>query len=125
MLPAFKMTADTRSPASFIVQTWSPTCKFSTWTAPRGVSIRVPATHQVIHVRLSDGRELWVSPGHPTADGRRLVDLKIGDVLDSARVTLVERVRYLGITTFDILPSGSTGFYWANGILLGSTLKEP
>ena len=88
-------------------------------------SMQVPATHQVIHVRLSDGRELWVSPGHPTADGRRLVDLKIGDVLDGARVTLVERVRYQGIATFDILPSGSTGFYWANEILLGSTLKEP
>ncbi len=25
--------------------------------------------------------------------------------------------------TYDILPSGSTGAYWANGILLGSTLR--
>lgn len=88
-------------------------------------SMRVPATHQVIHVTLSDGRELWVSPGHPTSDGRRVADLEVGNVLDGARVTSVERVRYQGTATYDILPSGSTGFYWANGILLGSTLKVP
>jgi len=86
-------------------------------------SVRVPATHQVIHFILSDGRELWASPGHPTADGRRLVDLKVGDVLDGARVTSVERVTYHGGSTYDLLPSGGTGFYWANGILMGSTLK--
>ena len=88
-------------------------------------SVRVPVTHQVVHVILSDGRELWASPGHPTADGRRLADLKSGDILDGARVILIERVRYQGTATFDILPSGGTGFYWADGILLGSTLKEP
>lgn len=88
-------------------------------------NVRVPATHQVIHVVLSDGRELWASPGHPTADGQRLADLKVGDVLDGAHVTLVEQQRYQGTATFDILPSGGTGLYWANGILLGSTLKMP
>ena len=88
-------------------------------------SVKVPETHQIIHFILSDGRELWASPGHPTADGRRLADLKVGDVLDSARVTLVERVLYQGNATYDLLPSGSTGFYWANRILMGSTLKVP
>ena len=87
--------------------------------------VRVPVTHQVIHFVLSDGRELWASAGHPTADGRRVADLEAGDILDGASVTLVEYLRYQGTVTFDILPSGSTGFYWANGILLGSTLKEP
>jgi hypothetical protein len=91
----------------------------------RAGSVRVPATHQVIHVILSDGRELWASPSHPTGDGRSLADLKVGDVLDGARVTMVDRLRYQGTATFDILPSGGTGFYWANGVLLGSTLKEP
>jgi hypothetical protein len=79
----------------------------------------------VIHIRLSDGRELWASPGHPTADGRRLVDLKSGDVYDGAQVILFERVHYQGTSTYDLLPSGETGFYWANGILMGSTLKAP
>lgn len=86
-------------------------------------SVRVPSTHQVIHVKLSDGRELWVSPGHPTVDGRRLADLKLGDVYDGAHIILFERVPYQGSSTYDLLPSGGTGFYWANGILMGSTLK--
>jgi len=31
--------------------------------------------------------------------------------------------RYAGEKTYDLLPAGDTGVYWANGILLGSTLK--
>ena len=88
-------------------------------------SVEVPATHQVIHILLSDGRELWASPGHPASDGRRLVDLNVGEVLDGASVTVIETMRYQGTATFDILPSGGTGFYWANGILLRSTLNVP
>jgi len=29
----------------------------------------VPSNHQVVHLVLDDGRELWVSPGHPTRMG--------------------------------------------------------
>jgi hypothetical protein len=82
----------------------------------------VPASHRMVHVILSDGRELWVSPGHPTADGRIFGDLKAGDVLDGARVMQVELVLYGQPATYDLLPSGGTGFYWANEILIGSTL---
>jgi hypothetical protein len=74
---------------------------------------------------LSDGRELHASPGHPTADGRALGDLQAGDLLDGAYVVLMERLPYDGIATFDLLPSGDTGLYWANGILMGSTLADP
>jgi hypothetical protein len=86
-------------------------------------SVRVPSTHQMIHVVLNDGRELWASPGHPTADNRILGDLKTGDFLDGAHVVLIERLPYEGVATYDLLPSGDTGFYWANKILLASTLK--
>ena len=84
----------------------------------------VPASHRMVHVILGDGRELWASPGHPTADGRTLGDLKVGDILDGADVTLIERIPYKGIATYDLLPAGSTGFYWANEILIGSTLVD-
>jgi hypothetical protein len=86
-------------------------------------SVPVPASHQMIHVTLNDGRELWASPGHPTSDGRVLGNLKAGDILDGAQIIKLEGVPYGGTATFDILPSGATGFYWANGILMGSTLK--
>jgi hypothetical protein len=89
----------------------------------RAGSVRVPTSHQVIHIRLSDGREVWASAGHPTADGRTFADLKNGDALDGAQVVLLEQVDYTGTSTFDVLPSGSTGLYWANGILIGSTMN--
>ena len=86
--------------------------------------VAVPASHRMVHIILSDGRELWASPGHPTANGQMLGDLKAGDVLDGARVTHLEHLPYDGIATYDLLPSGSTGFYWANGVLIGSTLAN-
>src|SRR5262249_59637138 len=67
-------------------------------------------------------REVFASPGHPTADGRTLAQLQPGDALDGARVLSAKRIRYADEYTYDILPSGGTGAYWANGILLGSTL---
>lgn len=88
-------------------------------------SVNVPAIYQVIRVILSDGRELYASPGHPTADGQVLRDLNVGDVLDGAYVIQMERLPYDGIATYDLLPSGSTGLYWANDILMGSTLVKP
>lgn len=90
----------------------------------RLVSTPVPSTHQVIHILLSDGRELWVSPGHPTAAGQQVSDLKLNDLLDGAHLIAIERLAYVGTATYDILPDGDTGFYWANGILMGSTLEK-
>jgi hypothetical protein len=93
-------------------------------TILRTSRVPVPVTHQVVHVTLSDGRELWASPGHPTTDGKPLGDLAVNDRLDGGRVINVERLHYTETATYDLLPSGDTGFYWANGILIGSTLAE-
>src|SRR5688572_24998829 len=56
-------------------------------TVSETARVDVPASHQIVRVVLSDGRELWASPGHPTADGRTLGELKIGDFLDGAHIT--------------------------------------
>ncbi len=82
----------------------------------------VPLTHEVVHLVLSDGREVFVSPGHPSAEGRFVGDLRTGEAFDGARVVGTARVPYKGGATFDLLPAGPTGTYWANGVLLGSTL---
>jgi hypothetical protein len=84
----------------------------------------VLSTHEMVHIILNDGRERWASPGHPTIDGRKLGDLKAGDSLGGARITFIERVPYDQSATYDLLPSGGTGFYRANGILLASTLAH-
>ena len=85
-------------------------------------SMEAPIGHRMVHLVLADGRELLVSPGHRTADGRQAGDLRAGDQLDGSLITTLELVPYAGGRTYDLLPAGATGFYWANGILMSSTL---
>jgi hypothetical protein len=82
----------------------------------------VPLQHEMMHVVLDDGRQLYVAGGHPLADGRAVGSLSKGDVVDGAHVIEAKLVRQQDDATYDILPSGETGTYWANSILLGSTL---
>ncbi len=85
-------------------------------------STPVPPEHRMVHLVLADGRELLASPGHRTADGRPLGTLAAGSALDGSTITTWELVPYAGGTTYDLLPAGATGRYWANGIELSSTL---
>lgn len=82
----------------------------------------VPSTHKVVHLILSDGRKVWVSPGHPAAEGKTVRELTTGAIYDSARIRSAELVPYWDAATYDILPDTAGGLYWANGILLKSTL---
>jgi len=82
----------------------------------------VPLQHEMMHVLLDDGRQLYVAGGHPLADGRAVGSLAKGDLVDGAQIIEAKLVRYQDDATYDILPSGETGTYWANSILLGSTL---
>jgi hypothetical protein len=83
--------------------------------------VPAPAGHHVLRLRLADGRVVEASAGHPTADGRQVGDLKPGDSLDNSRLVGIERISYVG-DTWDLLPAGPSGAYWANDVLLGSTL---
>lgn len=87
-------------------------------------STPVPPSHEMVHLTLADGRQVWASPGHRTADGRPLGSLAVGDTVDGSRVSGWELVPYEADRTYDLLPAGSTGTYWANGILLSSTLSR-
>ena len=87
-------------------------------------SMQVPASHRMVHLVLADGRELLASPGHRTADGRQLGSLATGDSLDGSTIVRWDLVPYAGGRTYDLLPAGGTGSYWANGILLSSTLSH-
>ena len=91
-------------------------------TVTKTSKVPVLPTHQMVHLVLDDGRELLVSPGHPTINGRTVGNLNPGDIYDGSSVVSTKRVPYSENATYDILPSGDTGFYWANGILIGSTL---
>jgi hypothetical protein len=86
-------------------------------------STQVPAGHMMVHLVLADGRELLASPGHKTGDGRALGALAVGDAVDGSTIKVWELVPYSGDRTYDLLPAGATGTYWADGILLDSTLR--
>lgn len=82
----------------------------------------VPKDFQLVYLVLDDGRELFASPGHPLADGRILGSIREGDIVDNSTVVKAMLMPYEGAYTYDILPSGDTGLYWANGIPVRSTI---
>ena len=84
--------------------------------------MEAPASHRVVRLILSDGRMARVSPDHPTIDGRHVGDLRAGDAYDGAEVRSADLEAYGDGATYDLLPEG-IGAYWADGILLGSTLE--
>jgi hypothetical protein len=94
----------------------------TTGVVVKTASTTISSSFLVVRVTLDDSRTVAASPGHPTADGRVLGDYQAGDILDGASVVTVEYEVYRGSATYDFLPSGTTGLYWANHILLKSTL---
>ncbi|MGH2605438.1 MAG: hypothetical protein ACRDG5_02500, partial [Anaerolineales bacterium] len=82
-----------------------------------------PRGHTMLRLTLSDGRVLLASPGHPTPSGSLLADLSAGDPFAGSSILMLESIVYTGSFTYDLLPAGGTGFYWADGVLLGSTLQ--
>lgn len=90
-------------------------------TVLAAASVTAPPSHRLVELVLADGRTLRASPGHPTADGRTIGALRHGVLVDGSRVVSTALVPS-GARTWDVLPSGATGAYWADGILLRSTL---
>jgi hypothetical protein len=81
-----------------------------------------PLGHEVVRLELSDGRTVLASPGHPTADGGTVGQLEPGDRYQGAVVAGAMLVPYAG-ETWDLLPSGPSGTYFANGVPLDSSLS--
>jgi hypothetical protein len=85
--------------------------------------MKAPLGHEVVRLKLADGRAVRVSPGHPLAGGRTVGELRAGDLYDGSVVANARLIPYDG-STWDLLPSGPTGTYFANGVLLGGTLRS-
>ncbi len=84
---------------------------------------RVPARHHVVtRLVMESGVVLEISGVHPTADGRTIAALRVGDELDGLRVAGASIVPFVHDATYDILPDSDTGTYFAAGVLIGSTL---
>jgi len=79
---------------------------------------------QLLHVTLADGRQITASAPHEIADGRPLGSLRVGDEIQGVAITELNVVDDSLGFTYDLLPSGATGEYWADGILMRSTLHR-
>jgi len=75
---------------------------------------------------VKSGGALTVSEQHflSLLTAKDVEKLTTGEIVDGARVVSAKRVTYEGPHTYDILPDGSTGPYWADEILIGSTLSR-
>ncbi len=95
---------------------------------PRGIvrvkqSGRAGIRERLFRLTLADGRWVDASEGHPSDSGRPVEELVPGSPYAGSTVTSADRVSYGGDATWDLLPSGDSGIYWANGIPLKSTLR--
>lgn len=88
------------------------------------IRVPVPLDHEVVRVRLDNGRLLIASPAHPLADGRLIGQLQSGDEIPGNQILGAERTRYTAGYTYDVLPAGPTGYYWAEGVLLATTISR-
>lgn len=82
-----------------------------------------PGPHLMLRLVLSDGRILIAAGAHPGLHGEYLRQVRTGQRYDGAAVSSVGWIRSTAPATFDILPAGPTGRYWANAVLVGSTLR--
>src|SRR5207302_1472186 len=76
------------------------------------------AVGEIERLTLADGRTVVASPRHPTADGRLVGALQVGDRFGGSRVRAISTVPYRGFT-YDLLPSGPTGGYSVTNDLIG------
>lgn len=91
------------------------------WTFTQKLS----KNHKLVQIQLADGRSVSASVGHPTLYGEGIEGLRPGDAYDGTRVTDRQILKFGEEKTYDILPSGETGIYWANRVPLTSTLVLP
>jgi hypothetical protein len=82
----------------------------------------VPASHMMVDLHLADGRTVLASLGHPLPGGEPISSLAVGQAFEGTRVVSDARVVYGRPYTYDLLPAGPTHTYYADGVLLGSTL---
>jgi hypothetical protein len=84
---------------------------------------RIPVIdHHVLRVEFVNGASFEISATHPTASGMPLSAFGVGDELMGERIARITRIPYRHAYTYDILPDSDTGTYFADGVLMGSTL---
>lgn len=84
-------------------------------------STPIVAGHTIMRITLADGRVVRASAGHPDAEGAQIGGLVTGMPMSGSTIVEVERIPYDGARTHDVLPSGASGVYWADGVAVQSS----
>jgi hypothetical protein len=84
-------------------------------------STPISGGHRLVRVTLADGRVVSGSGGHPTGSGGTLGQLRARDGLADSVVVNVEVIPFASDRTWDVLPSGPTGLYVVDGVVLQSS----
>ncbi len=87
-------------------------------------STPIVAGHTLVQITLADGRVVRASAGHPDAGGNRIDALATGMEMSDSTIVSVETLVYEGERTHDVLPSGPTGIYWADGVKVQSSFAS-
>ncbi|MCL5797401.1 MAG: Hint domain-containing protein [Patescibacteria group bacterium] len=105
---------------------WSVDSKGEKISVPVIAINSIPAVknQKIYRLDLSDRRILYISASHPTILGIPVSQLKEGQIYDGAKIVKKDFIPYNGSKTYDLLPDSDTGYYYANGILVGSTLFQ-
>lgn len=89
----------------------------------KAVSKKELKDQKLWRVTFSDAIYLEGTANHLTADGKRFGNLMIGDYVDGRQVIEKNLVPYPYKYVYDILPDSKSASYYANGILVKSTLR--
>ncbi len=81
------------------------------------------SNHFMTHLEFADGKVVDISPTHPMANGKLAGDLKVGEAYEGVEIVKTETVSYKDSATYDLLVDSETGFYYAGGILMDSTMR--
>ena len=84
--------------------------------------VKVTSLHKMVYLNFSNGNDLIASPDHPATRAKKIRELFPSEAYDQTKINSVSLINYDHSHTYDILPDGDTGYYWANNILIGSTL---
>jgi hypothetical protein len=88
------------------------------------VSPQVRGAHTVAEIQLADGRSVTASLQHPMLGDRLARELQVGELYDGSEIRRIRILDYAEPHTYDLLPAGDTGIYWANEVRVLSTLRE-
>lgn len=86
--------------------------------------VKAGNNHKMLFIELANGISIKMSVEHPDKNGLPMIEAVKKGELNGIEIKDISLVSYMNRYTYDLLTDGENGVYFANGILLGSTLSS-